>query len=144
MTTTITAWYPGAYIAGVDVVPPISDIVLKLRPYHTTDNPDYLWLSPDPAQGHDLNCGNCHGPILPQWEKNAHAGAVGNPRFFSLYNGTDLDGEFKVGPGFKLDFPRLAGNCATCHAPGAAVDAPFTTDMNAVRAAAVSPVRVRS
>lgn len=31
-----------------------------------------------------------------------------------------------------LDFPGTAGNCATCHAPGAAADAPFSTDMNAL------------
>jgi len=27
-------------------------------------------------------------------------------------------------------FPGTAGNCATCHAPGAAVNKPFTADMN--------------
>jgi hypothetical protein len=140
LPVTITAWYPGYYIAGVDVVPPASGVTLALRTYHTTDNPDYEWLSPDPAQGRDLNCGNCHVPILPQWENNAHAHAVSNPRFFSLYNGTDINGRPEVGPGFKRDFPALAGNCATCHAPAAAVDAPFTTDMNAVRDSVVSGI----
>ena len=53
-------------------------------------------------------------------------------RFFSLYNGTDLTGTRPVAPGYKQDFPGTVGNCATCHAPGAAYDAPFTTDMNAL------------
>jgi len=130
---TITAWYPGYYNAGVEVTAPAANVVLTLRRYHTTDNPNYEWLSPDPAQGRELNCGNCHVPILPQWEGNAHAQAINNPRFFSLYNGTDVEGTPGIGPGFRLDFPEVAGNCAACHAPAAAVDAPFTSDMNAVR-----------
>lgn len=132
-SVTITAWYPEYYISGAEAVAPASQIELVLRPYHTSDNPNYEWVSPDPAQGLDENCGNCHSPILPQWENNGHAGAISNPRFFSLYNGTDIDGNEKLGPGFKLDFPELAGNCATCHAPASAVDNPFTTDMNAVQ-----------
>ena len=55
-----------------------------------------------------------------------------NQRFFSLYNGTDLTGTRPVAPGYKQDFPGTVGNCATCHAPGAAYDAPFTTDLNAL------------
>jgi hypothetical protein len=39
------------------------------------------------------------------------------------------------GPGFKLDFPDIAGNCAACHVPGAAVDAPYGTDPNQVAGA---------
>jgi hypothetical protein len=133
ITVTVTAWQAGYYVAAADVVPPATSVTLLLRPLHTSDNPSYEWLSPDPAQGHELNCGNCHGPIMSQWENNAHAGAVSNPRFSSLYNGTDISGARDIGPGFKLDFPETAGNCATCHAPAAALDAPFSTDMNAVR-----------
>ena len=36
------------------------------------------------------------------------------------------------GPGFKLDFPQSAGNCAACHLPAAAVGAPYDTDPNTV------------
>jgi hypothetical protein len=40
------------------------------------------------------------------------------------------------GPGYKLDFPDSAGNCATCHVPLAAVEAPYEADpTNAVGAA---------
>jgi hypothetical protein len=69
------------------------------------------------------------------WLENAHAGAGTNPRFFSLYNGTDVSGTTTITPGYVLDFPGTAGNCATCHAPGAALDAPFTADMNALTGA---------
>jgi hypothetical protein len=32
------------------------------------------------------------------------------------------------GPGYKLDFPKTDGNCAACHAPLAAIDAPYNVD----------------
>ena len=32
------------------------------------------------------------------------------------------------GPGYRLDFPRTEGNCAACHTPAAAVNAPVNTD----------------
>ncbi|HET7090633.1 MAG TPA: multiheme c-type cytochrome, partial [Anaerolineae bacterium] len=130
----IAAWASGGYyIASQVITPPVSGITLTLRPYHTQDNPDYVWLEPTANPSVTLQCGNCHTPILPQWQANAHGTAVSNPRFFSLYNGTDLTGTAIVSPGFQLDFPGVAGNCATCHAPGAAANAPFNTDMNAVR-----------
>ncbi len=130
----IAAWASGGYyIAGQVITPPVSGITLTLRPYHAQDNPDYVWLEPTANPSVTLQCGNCHTPILPQWQTNAHGTATSNPRFFSLYNGTDLTGTAIISPGFKLDFPGVAGNCATCHAPGAAANAPFNTDMNAVR-----------
>jgi hypothetical protein len=68
---------------------------------------------------------------FPQWVTNAHGTSGTNQRFFSLYNGTDLSGTLQLGGGYKDDFPGTAGNCATCHAPGAATDdKAFTTDMN--------------
>jgi len=69
----------------------------------------------------------------PQWSANAHGNAGTYPRFFSFYNGTDLTGTLPVSPGYKLDFPGTAGNCATCHAPAAAVRGQRTylaADMN--------------
>ena len=32
------------------------------------------------------------------------------------------------GPGYKLDFPNTAGNCAACHTPLGAVDNPYGVD----------------
>jgi YVTN family beta-propeller protein len=129
----IAAWLDGHYIASVTTVVPASGVELRLRRYHTSDNPDYEWVDPHPAAASNAACGNCHPMILPQWEGNAHGGAVSNPRFFSFYNGTDVTGASSVTPGYLLDFPGTTGNCAACHAPGAAIDAPFSTDMNAVR-----------
>ncbi len=95
--------------------------------------------------------------LLPydEWLLDAHGGSAKNKRFLSMYNGTDLNGENKspltryvttldygklplppdpnqpyFGPGFKLDFPDSAGNCAACHLPAAAVSAPYETDPN--------------
>ncbi len=129
----VAAWTAGYYIASVTTVAPAAGLQLILRRHHTTDNPDYAWVDPTPDSGNSSACGNCHPSILSQWNINAHGTAVSNPRFFSQYNGTDIDGDQEVAPGYQLDFPGTAGICATCHAPAAAVDAPFTTDMNAVR-----------
>jgi hypothetical protein len=92
-----------------------------------------------------------------EWIRDAHGGSLQNRRFLSMYNGTDLNGARRspptpravqsdygsfplppdpgkpyFGPGFKLDFPASAGNCAACHAPAAAAAAPYGTDINLV------------
>ncbi|MBI4470962.1 MAG: hypothetical protein HY650_16735 [Acidobacteria bacterium] len=128
----IAAWTNGYYIASAYITPPASGITLVLRPYHTTDHSDYEWVSPIAGTSPGA-CGNCHPMIVPQWMSNAHGGAVSNRRFFSLYNGTHIGGTAQVGPGYLNDFPGTAGNCANCHAPGAAVDGFFTTNMNQIR-----------
>jgi hypothetical protein len=137
----LTAWADGYYVTSAYITPTVSGITLTLRPYHTTDNSFYAWLDPTPNPSVTLQCGNCHAPILPQWQANAHGGAVSNSRFFSLYNGTDITGTMIVSPGFRLDFPGVSGNCANCHAPGAAANAPFTTDMNAIRGDTIAGVQ---
>jgi hypothetical protein len=122
----VTAWADGYYVATTHVTPTISGITLTLRPYHTYDHPEYEWASPS-------FCDSCHPMLTPQWTGNAHGSAVSNPRFFSLYNGTDISGTTVISPGYRLDFPSTAGNCAACHAPGAGVDGFITTNMNEVR-----------
>ena len=128
----VTAWADGYYIASAYVTPTVSGITLTLRPYHTTDHPDYAWTSPISGTSAGA-CGNCHPLIISQWITNAHGTAVSNPRFFSLYNGTDVTGTTTIDPGYTLDLPGTAGNCANCHAPGAGVDGYLSTDMNDVR-----------
>ncbi len=128
----ITAWVDGYYIAGTHVTPTVAGLTLTLRPYHQQDHPGYTWTSPLTGTSAKA-CENCHPMIVAQWITNAHGSAVSNPRFYSLYNGTDLTGTVAVGPGYVLDFPGTAGNCANCHAPGAGIDGYLTTDMNAVR-----------
>lgn len=128
----VTAWYDGYYIAGVHVTPTISGLTITLRPYHTEDHPGYEWTSPITGTSPGA-CGNCHPPIISQWQNNAHGTAIANPRFFSLYNGTDLSGTVQIGPGYQNDFPGTAGVCANCHSPAAGVDGYLTTNMNDVR-----------
>ncbi len=87
-----------------------------------------------------------------EWLADAHGRATANARFLSVYRGTDLSGEHRspltefvnqrdygrralkpdpdtpyFGPGFQLDFPGQAGNCAACHAPVAAAASPYQT-----------------
>jgi hypothetical protein len=105
----------------------------------------------------DLGCVDCHGKnMYEEWIGGAHAAGNKNLRFMSMYNGTDIDGnkssepryyisrdygasplppkrtDAYFGPGYKLDFPFSAGNCAACHLPGAAIDRPYDTDPNDV------------
>jgi hypothetical protein len=134
---TVSAWKHTYYCAKVEgVVPPASDVTLMLRPYQTNDNPGYEWIPPTGS----ASCASCKPGVTEIWLENAHAGAGTNPRFFSLYNGTDVTGTSTITPGYLLDFPGTTGNCATCHAPGAAVDAPFATNMNTLTGADTSGV----
>jgi len=132
VTVTLSAWKLGYYCAKEENVrPPAAGVSLTLRLYQSTDNPDYEWLLPidsDPATG---DCASCKRGVYDIWIANdAHARSTTNPRFLSMYNGTDASGQTAVAPGYAQAFPGTAGNCANCHAPGAAVDAAFNTDMN--------------
>ncbi|MCD6290223.1 MAG: hypothetical protein J7M34_06935, partial [Anaerolineae bacterium] len=80
-------------------------------------------------------CAECH-VAYPEWKQDAHAQSAVNPRFLTMYEGTDVHGHRSpptqfvgngalppdpnqpyYGPGFKLDYPDRAGNCASCHTP---------------------------
>jgi len=87
-----------------------------------------------------------------EWQKDAHALSTQNVRFLTMYNGTDVDGNQSpqtrygynrdygsfplrydpaqpyYGPGYKLDFPDTAGNCAACHTPAASIDDAYAID----------------
>jgi len=157
VTVTISAWKDTYYCAKIEgVVPPTRGLTLSLRRYQTNDNPDYEWMSP---VGED-SCASCKAGVTQIWlENDAHAASAANPRFLSMYNGTDLNGnqspltrraysrdygsfplrpdpnEPYFGPGYKLDFPDTAGNCASCHTPGAAIGEAYGTDPNTVSGA---------
>lgn len=100
-----------------------------------------------------LGCIDCHGDLMHErWATSAHALSVKNKRFLSMYYGTDVHGNQSpptryffsrdygrfplppdptkpyYGPGYKLDFPHTAGNCAACHAPSPAIDRPYQVD----------------
>ena len=129
ISVTITAWDESYYPGGIEVVPSQAGVTITLKHHPSGDNPDYEWLTSMPDPENPIGCGHCM-VAFPDWEHNAHAQSGTNPRFFSLYNGADVTGTITVTPGYKLDFPGTAGNCATCHAPGAAANDPFTADMN--------------
>jgi len=101
-----------------------------------------------------LGCRDCHRDVYDQWAASAHALGAHNVRFMTLYNGTDVNGAQSpptryahhrdygrlplppdprqpyYGPGFKLDFPEGAGNCAACHLPTSATEDPYGSDPN--------------
>jgi hypothetical protein len=129
ISVTITAWTEGYYPGGVEALPPQAGVTITVRHHPTGDNPDHEWLTSMDDPDDPIGCGHCM-VAFPQWVNNAHGQSGVNPRLFSLYNGTELTGSLHLGGGYKDDFPGTAGNCANCHAPGAAANEPFTTDMN--------------
>jgi hypothetical protein len=165
----LTAWAAGYYIGGGKqaTMPGREDIRITLAAHSQLDNPQYDWLSAYsaagyPGSGEDGNCENCHADGIntalpfPEWQGDAHALSPQNPRFLSMYEGTDLLGNSSpattffnnpdygrvplrpdlsrpyYGPGYKLDFPGTTGNCAACHAPAAAVNQPYGIDPTVV------------
>lgn len=99
----------------------------------------------------DPNAPAANLPFI-EWQADAHAMSTQNMRFLTMYLGQDVHGNQSpmreyafnrdygniplrpdltqpyFGPGYKLDFPETAGNCAACHAPAAAIDAAYDTD----------------
>lgn len=160
----LTAWAPGYYITRSAPVPAGSESVEMVLTAHTAiDNSNYRWLLVDQqgGKGEAAGCVQCHSRSgtaltfdLPadEWRDDAHGRSGSNPRFLSMYLGTDLAGnrspptryrldreygpspirpdpdQLYFGPGYRLDFPETAGNCAACHMPMAAVNAPYGTD----------------
>jgi hypothetical protein len=164
----LTVWAPGYFCVGpVEAEAGEGDVELVLHPHAAQDNPDYSWLPSQyhPGQGEDQGCAECHSAAnsdlslaLPvdEWLEDAHSQTVLNPRFLTMYTGTDVlgnqspptryaynrdYGSFPLrpdpnqpyyGPGYKLDFTDTAGNCAACHAPAASVNNPYGVDPTAV------------
>jgi hypothetical protein len=136
---TVTAWANGYYNGWSQAAAATAPVTITLTRHYTGDNLDYDWYSFEGVEG-SKSCGLCH-TANAEWEADAHAQAAGNPRFLTMYMGTDVDGN-KIasiprdnlgkplpadliegpyyGPGFRLDYPDRAGNCATCHTPLAA------------------------
>lgn len=112
-------------------------LVLIMKPLPVKDNYRYSWFTFEGVSGSD-SCALCHREN-DEWERDAHSMAATNPRFLSVYQGTNLDGEVGqrtsyttgvaqepdpnkpyYGVGYKLDEPNRDGNCASCHTPAAA------------------------
>ncbi len=137
----VTAWTPGYFVGYTELNPNAADwkggkdIQITLKPLYEKDNAQYPWFS---FEGVDFSasCGLCHREY-PEWQADAHSQSAINPRFLSIYTGTDVNGnpgqpvKFDMqgkplppdasqpyyGAGFQLDTPNRAGNCATCHTP---------------------------
>jgi hypothetical protein len=124
-----------------------------MRLVQTNDNPNYQWIPPTGEN----SCYSCKPGVTQVWlDNDAHGKSATNLRFLTMYNGTDVNGNRSpltrygysrdygriplrpdpsqpyYGPGYKLDFSDTAGNCAACHTPGAAIDAPYGIDPNMV------------
>lgn len=173
---SLTAWATGYFCVGpVEARAGQSDVELHLHAHATQDNPDYAWLPSQyhPGQGEGQGCAECHSRegtdlsfTLPvdEWLLDAHSQSATNPRFVTMYGGTDVDGNQSpltrrgysrdygsfplrpdpsqpyFGPGYKLDFPDTAGNCAACHTPAASVNAPYSVDPTSVTGVAAEGV----
>jgi len=171
----LTAWAEGFFCSGpVMATPGDRDVVIELVGYRVEDHPDYRWLSavsPE-GEGEDQGCIVCHSRgsdldyDLPvdEWLRDAHGRSAHNPRFLTMYLGTDVEGRESppttiwvdedygdrrlppdpelpyYGPGYKLDFPESAGNCGACHLPVAAADAPHDADPTRVDGVAAEGV----
>jgi len=138
---TITAWSEGYFVGWLTIDPlapdydPNSPLQITLQPLYQTDNLAYDWFEFEGVAG-TASCGLCHREY-EEWLADAHSQAATNPRFISIYRGTNILGEESqpilwskdvtalppnpslpyFGPGYRLDNPQRAGNCATCHTP---------------------------
>ncbi len=161
---TLTAWKSGYFIAGIENIKPgMEDLEIHLETHAETDNPSYAWLPSlyHPGEGENQGCAECHSRAgtdiafnLPadEWKMDSHSQSALNPRFLSMYSGTDVLGNQSpltrydyaqdygtfplppdpnqpyYGPGYKLDFPETNGNCAACHTPATSLNNPYQVD----------------
>jgi hypothetical protein len=172
----LTAWAAGYFCVGpVEATVGQNDIELHLEAHASEDNRDYAWLPSlyHPGEGESQGCAECHsteGTDLPftlpvdEWLLDAHSQSAVNPRFLTMYSGTDVQGNQSppteygysrdygrfplapdpsqpyFGPGYRLDFADTAGNCSACHLPAAAVNDPYGTDPTLVAGVAAEGV----
>jgi hypothetical protein len=141
---SVTAWAEGYYVGGTTATPDLEPITITLKPHYTTDTLDYEWFVFNDVVG-SASCEPCHTGYA-EWKADAHSQSAINPRFLSIYRGTDVHGNQGVlkldykgrplppepnqpyyGPGYKLDYPDRSGNCAACHTPVASNLEPSNT-----------------
>ncbi|MBN1249276.1 MAG: carboxypeptidase regulatory-like domain-containing protein, partial [Anaerolineae bacterium] len=131
---SVTAWHEGYYVGHNTGTPGLAPITITMKPHYTTDNLDWEWFTFDGVMG-SASCAPCH-PSYDEWKADAHGQAGQNPRFLSVYEGTDVHGNQSpitqfdengyvqpdpdvpyYGPGLKTDYPDRDWNCAACHTP---------------------------
>ena len=139
---TITAWSTGHYVGWVDLNPQKPTwkpegrgVNVSLTPLYQGDNSHYTWFTYEGLSG-SAPCVLCHQQGV-EWKQDAHSQSATNIRFITTYMGTNVNGQQGpltrlavdgkqlpadssqpvYGPGYMLDYPGTAGNCATCHTP---------------------------
>jgi hypothetical protein len=141
---TVTAWAKNYYVGGAVVTDPDQLVEITLKPHYTGDNRLYDWFYFNDTNTSE-SCAPCH-TAYAEWKADAHSQSAVNPRFVSIYKGTDVHGnrspaEYDTsgrlippdandeyyGPGYKLDYPDRSGNCAACHNPVASKLEPTNT-----------------
>jgi hypothetical protein len=158
---SVSASAPGYYIGGGESFLPNDDANIMLTRHRDDDNSDYIFTAAySSADEKGSNCQLCHAEkqktlgltLFDDWAESTHARSAKNPRFLTMYGGTDIDGnqspethysytanQAKIplppdmsrpyfGPGYRLDFPNTAGNCSTCHVPTLALRNPAGAD----------------
>jgi hypothetical protein len=131
---SVTAWAEGYYVGGATALPSLEPVTITLKAHYTTDNLDAEWFSFNGIKG-SASCEPCH-TAYAEWKADAHSQSAINPRFLTMYEGTDVHGNKSpssydasgrprlpdlsqpyYGPGYRLDYRDRAGNCAACHTP---------------------------
>ncbi len=92
LIVNVSAWKKGYYNAlRKNIAIPADGIEIALIAYQINDNPAYTWL---PPEGKEVkkNCASCHPVITEMSMKDAHLNSARNPRFLTMYYGTDTIG----------------------------------------------------
>lgn len=96
---------------------------ITLYPVFLQDDPDYRYYSP-------MVCFRCHGRLTRIWDQSKMAHATSNPLLLQMYYGTEQERLNGKGIAYKIAEPNSQGNCAQCHAPGAASNPKRSRDLN--------------
>lgn len=128
----VSAWKHLYYDASVRAEWDAHQVRIVLDRYAGTDNPKYRWVTFGDADG----CDKCHGAVIvPQWQNHLHSQAATNILVRTLYSGTDVHGRPENRLSYRHDFPGIPGDCAACHAPGAAANDPYGVFLDEVSGA---------
>jgi ferredoxin len=139
-SSRITAGKFGYYNGATPLSSNVDEYRIVLNPIPKGDNEHYDWLPSLITQqegdadnaGEGKACQVCHPAVTEEWKQDAHSDSARNTIFLSFFNGTDKNGKQEGGPGYKQDFPKSTGNCATCHVPVLALQNLSHADPNRV------------
>jgi len=93
---TVTAALPGFYIGWETGFAGGEPLTLHIEAPYTTDNHAYEWFTQDGVDG-SAACKQCHNNYK-EWAADAHSRSAVNPRFLSMYQGTDVNGNRSPDP----------------------------------------------